>query len=766
MDIYRQLRLFLDDTEHGLPLEPLNLEAYFSNAQKWIEYRMGGRELPDRTRCMGARPPGAHTSGGAARTYRATGQHRAGVGACIHPPPPARHRRPLRQYGDRERAACPLPGAETGERRIPPRTGSTRGPVPSSRSRMHSRRTRRGDTRPRRTWARRFKERPEYRGLLRARDRIAGLMKVLLLKRLESSVAAFRSTLNSLIQSNRNFREALGTGYVPVGATATRLLAGQGFDPDDLLEILQQEEALGTTRGAAYPTEHFDTDKWITDLDADYEVLGGLADRVRDIAPDDDDKLRALRAFLARPEVRSGKVLIFSEAETTINYLYEQLNPGGNDPEIARLSGGNRANAENIISRFSPRSNPPAARPMPDLEIRVLLATDVVSEGQNLQDCARVLNYDLHWNPVRLIQRFGRVDRIGTEHDVIDLHSMWPDTDVDAGLELTDRLNQRIQSFHDLIGLDNRLLSETERLNADAMYRIYGEQAAAGGRRRTRRGRSAPARRGPPTAHPRGQPGVVADSHGPAGWNPVSAADRAAEAAGCRQQRARPGRDAHRGRTATPSCRRRTWCRRSRRPLDDPVAGETLVLLAAGDVHGCYAVGDSLEPRAITARSTGGLSRVRTGDARTAAPGGHQRARHGGVRSVPARVRATARSGAAPARHEGPPLRLAPPRRRRARGHGGRRRGASHRRPPPDIRRRPFRAGRERTGGMFETSDSKAECYGIASRPCVSATASTRRMARTEARRWIPRSSASSAPTAWLNRAGQCRSVGQSRLDR
>ena len=377
-------------------------------------------------------------------------------------------------------------------------------------------------------------------------------MKVLLLKRLESSVAAFRSTLNSLIQSNRHFREALEAGYVPVGATATRLLAGQGFDPDELLEILQQEEAQGSTRGAAYPAEHFDTDKWITDLNADYEVLGGLADRVRDITPDEDDKLRALRVFLARPDVRAGKVLIFSEAETTIDYLYEQLNPGGNDPEIARLSGGNRTDAQHIISRFSPRSNPPAARPLPDLEIRVLLATDVVSEGQNLQDCARVLNYDLHWNPVRLIQRFGRVDRIGTEHDVIDLHSMWPDTDVDAGLNLTDRLNRRIQSFprphrpRQQAAVGGR--APQRRRNVPHLRRA----AAAGGRRWARRGRSTPTRCRPAPAHPRGQPGAVADSHGPAGWNPVSPADRTGKAARCRRQRARPGRDAHRGRTATP----------------------------------------------------------------------------------------------------------------------------------------------------------------------------------------------------------------------
>ena len=84
-----------------------------------------------------------------------------------------------------------------------------------------------------------------------------------------------------------------------------------------------------------------------------------------------------------------------------------------------------------------------------------------------------MLNYDLHWNPVRLIQRFGRVDRIGTEHEVINLHNMWPDMAVDEELSLTERLHRRIQSFHDLIGLDSKLLSDAERLNASAMYRIY-----------------------------------------------------------------------------------------------------------------------------------------------------------------------------------------------------------------------------------------------------------------------------------------------------
>ena len=598
MDIYRQLRFFLDDTEHGLPLEPLNLESYFSNAQRWIEYRVAYEnyraEFAAWERDRDTPTPPLKPNGPTVP--------RADIEQVLGPVFIRRRRRDIRDlYGDTatvngQPVSFPEPRLENVEYRLDrvyAQAGTFKeitGALEAHKASRYQASTYLGDP---------HKQRTEYRGLLRARDRIAGLMKALLLKRLESSVAAFHSTLDSLIQSNRNFRDALEAGYVPVGATATRMLAGQGFDSDELLEILQQEEARDGTRGAAFPAEHFDTDKWITDLDADHEVLAGLAERVGAITPADDDKLRALRAFLAQSEVRAGKVLIFSEAETTIDYLYEQLNPGGADPEIARLSGGNRAEAEHIISRFSPRSNLPDARPLPELEIRVLLATDVVSEGQNLQDCARVLNYDLHWNPVRLIQRFGRVDRIGTEHDVIDLHSMWPDTDVDTSLELTDRLNQRIQSFHDLIGLDNQLLSEAERLNAEAMYRIYNDKRLP----ETDDGLDDVA------AHQR----AVAllqriREDNPELWETITALPDGIRSALLTVPPKSPGADdgayvqdimpiegaqppllsPSNLMTAEPAA------------FDDPVAGETLVLLAAGDVHGCYAVGDNLEPRAIT----------------------------------------------------------------------------------------------------------------------------------------------------------------------
>lgn len=247
-----------------------------------------------------------------------------------------------------------------------------------------------------------------------------------------------------------------------MGTVASRLLSDQEFSAEETLAILAQEES---GRSTAFPASDFETGQWTEDLDSDFQILSGLLDRVRRIGPDHDDKLAALREFLEQPEVESGKILIFSEAETTINYLYEQLNPGGKDPSVARLSGANRSEAAAIVTRFSPGPNLAPSRSAPVPPIRVLLATDIVSEGQNLQDCGRVLNYDLHWNPVRLIQRFGRVDRIGSPHAQIFLHSMWPDLEVDAGLDLTGRLGARIQLFHDLIGLDNRLLSSSERLN-------------------------------------------------------------------------------------------------------------------------------------------------------------------------------------------------------------------------------------------------------------------------------------------------------------
>ncbi|MCY4576177.1 MAG: DEAD/DEAH box helicase, partial [Chloroflexi bacterium] len=574
MDIYRQINLFLDERDHGLNIEPASLEQYFSNAQRWIAYRADyenyERQVEEWERAGSKGPTPSRPS--------RPNVPRAEVQEVLTPVFIRRRRRDIHElFGNSAQIdGKPVEFPETVLGNVEyhlDKVYAKAGSLDEIEALLRKHKAYR--YRATKYIKDEVRDRPEYRDLFRAQDRIARLMAALLLKRLESSIEAFRSTLNSLMRSNRNFKEALEAGFVPIGSTATRMLGGEGFEADTLLSVLQQEEVRRQETGQrrsklVHNVTDFKIDEWIPELDADYEVLSTILNKVKDISPEDDDKLRVLQDFLDRPDVKSGKVLIFSEAETTIDYLYEQLNPEGRNPTIVRLTGSTGADTENVVRRFSPNSNPARGRRLTGPEIRILLATDVVSEGQNLQDCARVLNYDLHWNPVKLIQRFGRVDRIGTEHQTINLHNMWPDRDVDAELDLTERLRRRVQSFHDLIGLDSKLLHESERLNLEAMYRIYGSQE-------------------------------MPDEDD--GLDEVAANQLAAG----RLQRIQDEQpDLWRTITELPDGIRSALrvitapSDNDPSPFDAPRRGETIALFSSNGVRACYAIDDSLTPRAIS----------------------------------------------------------------------------------------------------------------------------------------------------------------------
>ena len=609
MDIYRQLTLFLDDREHGLNIEPVSLEAYFRNAQRWLEHRADYENYKaeyDAWQSSGSEPTPPLPP-------NKPSVPRAEIEQVLSPVFVRRRRKDIRDlYGDTaivrgQPVRFPEPVLDNVDYRLD-RVYAKAGSLNEITSMLEKHQ--RARYRVTKYIEPEAKDKKEYRDLFRARDRIARLMGVLLLKRLESSIEAFRSTLDSLKHSNRNFRESLESGYVPIGNTATRVLSGQSFDATDLLEVLQQEEQRRRQTGGknaklVHSTDDFDTAQWLEDLDADFDLLDGVLFRVRDITPEDDDKLRALRQFLARPEVQADKVLIFSEAETTIEYLYRELNPDGQDPEIARLTGGTRHDAESIVKRFSPTWNLVAGERLSGSDIRILLATDIVSEGQNLQDCARVLNYDLHWNPVRLIQRFGCVDRIGTERTVINLHNMWPDMAVDKDLSLTKRLGRRIQSFHDLIGLDSKLLSDAERINASAMYRIYDgkevpdiddglDEVAANQRAVSLLQR--------------------VQEEDPELWRTIATLPDGIRSAlqiqpRMQEQPSQAGsadNDSYVQGVLTVEGAQMPLLSPSileaapPSPFDDPVPGETLVLLGAGGINSCYAVGSDLQPRPVS----------------------------------------------------------------------------------------------------------------------------------------------------------------------
>ena len=167
--------------------------------------------------------------------------------------------------------------------------------------------------------------------------------------------------------------------------------------------------------------------------------------------------------------------MIFTQYADTAKYLYANLNPGDRLPDVEVIYSGDKSKAR-VVGRFAPKANPEYHFAKGEAELMTVVATDVLAEGLNLQDCDNIINYDLHWNPVRLIQRFGRIDRIGSEHEVIFAFNFLPEVGIEKTLGLYNTLHNRIQEIHDTIGEDSNILDETERLNPEAMYAIYETQ--------------------------------------------------------------------------------------------------------------------------------------------------------------------------------------------------------------------------------------------------------------------------------------------------
>ena len=156
---------------------------------------------------------------------------------------------------------------------------------------------------------------------------------------------------------------------------------------------------------------------------------------VEPITPEQDAKLQKLKEQLGKKPLKDGKRLIFTQYADTARYLYDNLNPGGKRDDIDVIFSGDKSKAR-VVGRFAPKANPEYRFTAGEKELFTVVATDVLAEGLNLQDCDNIINYDLHWNPVRLIQRFGRIDRIGSDHDVVYGFNFLPETGLDRNLGL------------------------------------------------------------------------------------------------------------------------------------------------------------------------------------------------------------------------------------------------------------------------------------------------------------------------------------------
>ncbi|TEU15784.1 MAG: helicase [Anaerolineales bacterium] len=314
---------------------------------------------------------------------------------------------------------------------------------------------------------------PQYQGLQRAGAALRGLMRVMLFKRFESSVHAFRQTVNRLRDLQRAFQGALDRGLVPAGDEATDILYKSDLDDEPTLYDALEKASI------RYPITEFDVPPLQAALDTDIALLDEMARLVEPIGPEEDNKLQQLLAMMTQGRTRSNrsplpgdllhsKVLIFTQYADTAHYLYDNLKHLGR----IRAVESDTKDRGRIILRFAPKANNYQLTSS-DEELRILVSTDVLSEGLNLQDANHVINYDLHWNPVRLIQRVGRVDRIGTEHSTIYAYNFLPETGLERELGIEQRLKRRITEIHRTIGEDAPVLHKSEQINKEALYAIY-----------------------------------------------------------------------------------------------------------------------------------------------------------------------------------------------------------------------------------------------------------------------------------------------------
>ncbi len=318
------------------------------------------------------------------------------------------------------------------------------------------------------------KQRQEpYATMQRAGANLRGLIRVLLFKRIESSVYAFQETIQRLLDVHRAFLSVLAQGIMPAGDQAQKILYES--DAGDDTALVDALEKVADIR--RYKVEDFDIPRLRADIEHDIRLFEQILALVEPITPAQDAKLNALKQRLAGEPLHRGKVLIFTQYADTAQYLYDNLNPGGKRDDMAVIYSDDK-NKGRAVGRFAPRSNPEFHFQGRETELNMLIATDVLAEGLNLQDCDKIINYDLHWNPVRLIQRFGRI-RPHWERVRCDLRFQLFTGDGDREtVGITAKLHNRIQEIHDTIGEDFAILDRTETLNEAAMYAIYEQKGS------------------------------------------------------------------------------------------------------------------------------------------------------------------------------------------------------------------------------------------------------------------------------------------------
>jgi len=302
---------------------------------------------------------------------------------------------------------------------------------------------------------------------------IHNMLRVSLLKRLESSPYALRRSLEAYQGKINLFTEWLDKGYILTFKQIDEIVRDQGDDAelDSDSEILDEHIPADTN---IYNVEAIKSD-----LKRDTAIAGTLI-AVCKVLEKNDDKLDAfikLLNGLKSENLNGGKVLIFSFYADTVHYLETKLPTllgESFSQKAAFLSGANIKEIDVLTKRFAPKAK--KAEVLPEHELQYLIATDVLSEGQNLQDSGVIINFDLHWNPVRMIQRNGRINRLGSPHGKVWIYNLNPAAQLEAYLKLVKRLESKVERIRRSIGTDQSVLGEKEN-PIEYVENLYTENA-------------------------------------------------------------------------------------------------------------------------------------------------------------------------------------------------------------------------------------------------------------------------------------------------
>jgi superfamily II DNA or RNA helicase len=319
---------------------------------------------------------------------------------------------------------------------------------------------------------------------------LIGMMKINFLKRLESSIESFEISMDRTIQKIESLENRINEFIISKQKSHEEALDVFEPDEDEQEENADDLEQWQVGKKLKFDLGDLKLTAWLDDLRRDKEALIDLYNNAVAVTPDRDAKLKDLKKLILdkinKPiNNENKKVIVFTAFADTANYLYDELKTWVQKElklNIALVAGTHskssfgKSEYSNILTNFSPASkyrNKMKSMPQ-EGGIDILIATDCISEGQNLQDCDFLINYDIHWNPVRIIQRFGRIDRLGSTNNKIQLVNFWPTRDLDNYINLKERVEARMALVDVTATADDNVLATDqieELIEDDLKYR-------------------------------------------------------------------------------------------------------------------------------------------------------------------------------------------------------------------------------------------------------------------------------------------------------